>query len=68
MKTSVEKDGIEKQVRENLKKLEGCSGPHDFAPVGKTAWFRCSLCGGEVNGVVRNWYVRGLNHGRKMRE
>lgn len=64
-------------VVENLKRLDACPGPHDFEfirhrgadGVGpkRTRW-RCTVCGGEVPGTARHWYVRGLTDARRVAE
>ena len=62
-------DKIIKDVKENLAKLEKCSGPHIFRklPPRKALGERyaCAICGGEVEGSAHRWYQRGLEHGKK---
>lgn len=63
------------EVKANLARLDGCPGPHRFAPVeradgvtprgGLTNEYRCATCQGTVSGHVRHWYERGLAHGRQ---
>jgi len=65
-------DQIINDVKENFGKLFSCPGPHDFQkkPDDKKilgAKYVCSHCKGEVGGVERNWYERGLEHGKKLR-
>jgi hypothetical protein len=56
-------------AKANGARLDACPGPHvflDLTPekrVGKK--WRCSGCGGEVDGVARAWYQAGLAHGRQ---
>lgn len=61
--------GILDEVKANLAKLEACPGPHDFIAMEPekvlTGRHRCSICGGEISLQARNWYARGLAHGRK---
>lgn len=54
-------------VNENIKRLDGCKGPHSFQDVtpnrqlGKL--FRCYKCQGEVDIISKRWYEAGLLHG-----
>jgi hypothetical protein len=61
--------GIWKEVKANHKLLDECEGPHDFAEIEKERrfpmQFRCSKCGGTVDGTAYSWYQHGLEHGRK---
>lgn len=61
-------DEIWKQVVENHVKLASCE-QHEFTidlfpdrPVGKR--WKCTHCGGEVDSNSKDWYERGLEHGR----
>jgi len=72
-------DEIWKEVKANQQRLEECIAPHDFSicldrtsrqPIAKPtpqqifgAKWRCSKCQGVVDGMVRNWYNKGLLHG-----
>jgi len=61
-------DEIFEQVKANGAKLDGCPGPHDFVPVDPARLFhrfRCTKCGGQVDGSAARWYRRGLQHGGK---
>lgn len=60
--------GILTEVRENLRLLELCKR-HSFEPIESTppgrrifTKWRCSACGGVVDGAARNWYLRGIEH------
>lgn len=61
-------EAIWANVKANAKRLDECRGPHDFTdaspekPLNKN-WI-CVDCGGTVNTVAKNWYLRGLAHGR----
>ena len=57
------------RVRENSKKLEGCTR-HDFSidntpekPLLKK--FKCTNCGGEVDSQYKKWYELGIEHAKK---
>jgi len=55
------------EVKENAKKLEECSGPHDFQPDNSRKPVRdevCSKCGGKISKVDANWYRKGLKDGK----
>lgn len=59
---------IWEEVKANHARLKACPGPHDFSidlnparTLGKK--WRCSKCGGEVDHIVRDWYLKGLEHG-----
>ena len=60
--------------QDNLARLDGCAGPHDFqllASRGETGTrirYRCGRCGGEVNSHAHGWYTRGLLHGLRHAE
>lgn len=64
--------GLWSDVRANQARLDACEGPHSFdrpedpARVLGGRW-RCSRCGGMVDGVAKGWYERGLEHGRAGR-
>ena len=61
---------IWKNVRANHDALEACAGPHDFQRVDSkkigSRW-RCSKCGGEIDGVALSWYRAGLKHAAILR-
>lgn len=67
----VEVKKIWEQVKANLKRLDECVGPHDFQRLALETKlmfrFRCTKCGGEIEGDNRSWYERGLKHGRQER-
>lgn len=52
--------------RENRRRLQVCTGPHDFRPVAGEASRveRCSLCTGVVSTRAAGWYRLGVEHGR----
>lgn len=62
-----------KQVKENIKRLAECPGPHQFVVTPETATrtfgrrYRCSVCSGEVDSTDKSWYDRGFAHGRLTR-
>ena len=66
--TRIDAPALLEQAKANLAALNACPGPHDFADItpkkiaGKR--YRCTRCRGEVDGVARAWYERGLAHGR----
>ena len=58
---------IWQEVKANAKTLDECGGPHDFQsqdPGKPLAKYRCTKCGGVVDGTDKLWYERGLEHGR----
>lgn len=73
----VEQDAIWLEVKTNSKRLEGCQR-HDFSiclerytkkPIENPtpaqrfgAKWRCSKCAGEIDGINKIWYERGLKH------
>lgn len=50
-------------VRENLKKLDGCIGPHEFKLHDNR--YTCLKCKGTVDKQAHYWYQHGINHGRQ---
>lgn len=56
------------EVKANSAALDSCIGPHDFQSMDQTkklgTRYKCSKCGGTVDGVSYSWYTRGLTHGR----
>lgn len=64
-----EASAIWENVKENIKKLDSCSGPHDFVPIDPdiklSRQWRCTTCGGKIDNVARIWYERGRSHERK---
>ena len=59
---------IWQQVKANAKTLDECGGPHDFQsldPGKPLAKYRCTVCGGTVDGTDKLWYERGLKDARK---
>lgn len=72
-------DEILVRVKDNIAKLDSCSGPHNFnicldrrtrEPVENPtpqqmfgARWRCSKCGGDVETTNKKWYERGLVDG-----
>ena len=66
--TPVDAKALWEQVQANQRALSGCAGPHDFSEdlrperqIGKR--WRCTLCGGEVDGVAKSHYEEGVRHG-----
>lgn len=64
-------DALIKEVKENIAKLNGCAGPHNFQPhekydSGMVKKYRCTRCQGTVSATDRNWYMRGLGHGGRV--
>lgn len=66
--TPTVQDKLWLEVKVNHEKLQGCVGPHDFsvqeAPPPRDRWL-CTKCGGEVDGINKRWYEKGLAHGRR---
>ena len=63
----LEKDVVKLREDLNMKKLDECSGPHDFQPDTSKKPVReeiCSKCGGKVDKINALWYKRGLEHGK----
>jgi hypothetical protein len=57
------------QVQENIRKLEGCTGPHDFSVEleprrSLLKRWQCTRCGGSCDSTAKYWYERGLKDGR----
>lgn len=66
--TRAEMATILDKIRANFQVLDRCKGPHDFSvaadpSVGRK--MKCSLCKGELDFEQAQWYMRGLEHGRK---
>ena len=62
-------DAIWAFVKENKRKLDSCSKPHDFVddPEDKRdIWKKkiCSKCGGRADSIAAHWYNDGLKDGR----
>jgi len=62
---------IFEEIRENHRRLDRCPGPHDFGVTDQSGFnFRqkctCSKCGGVLDGVALRWYLKGLEHGKKL--
>jgi len=60
-----------RRVMENLRRLEGCPGPHRFRPHellpdDSIKNFRCVICGGVVSADRVLWYYRGIRHARAV--
>ena len=62
------------EVRENIQRLQDCPGPHDFKlvppPIGRP-WdkkYRCTKCGGIVDGGKYTWYRQGMRHAKAEME
>lgn len=74
-----ETDAILVKIRLNQKLLDSCKKPHDFSicldrrtnqPIENPipaqhfgARWRCSKCGGNVDGLNKSWYIKGLKDG-----
>lgn len=69
VRTKAEMAAILDRIRANFQVLDRCKGPHDFSraaggsDVGRK--MVCSLCKGELDLEQAQWYMRGLEHGRK---
>jgi hypothetical protein len=65
-------EGIWEEVKENKKRLDNCTGPHEFTPndvdglLGTAKNYKCSKCQGTITSVEHRWYERGLQHGRQI--
>jgi hypothetical protein len=58
---------ILQEVRENIKRLEECVGPHDFKKIDNHMIFSdfiCTKCQGKVDGIFKSAYNQGLKHGQ----
>jgi predicted SprT family Zn-dependent metalloprotease len=57
---------IFEEVKANLKRLDGCKGPHDFEKDGEgiRAKYRCKKCKGTLDKINYSWYEKGLEHGK----
>jgi hypothetical protein len=57
------------EAKQNAAHLDGCAGPHQFAPVDPAVHFlqryRCVICHSVVERTAYIWYTRGLTHGQK---
>lgn len=70
---SIDMDAIIAEVKANRALLESCSG-HDFSiaidritkvPLTEVKTFcdwKCSKCGGHVDGMMKIWYNKGVAH------
>ena len=77
-----EMDAIFQEVKANQKRLKECVRPHDFSicldrrtkePIPNPtpqqlfgAKWKCTLCGGIVDGLEKRTYLEGLNDGSKL--
>ena len=61
-----EMKSIWEQVKANAATLDACAGPHDFQRLEERllSKYRCTRCGGTVDGTDKLWYERGLKHGK----
>lgn len=58
--------GIAIKVKENQNKLDSCSC-HSFVPIddpSMSRYFICENCGGTISSMNKNWYEKGLEHGK----
>lgn len=61
---------IFEQAKENLRRLDGCAGPHQFEPHEKIGdgplihSYKCRRCEGTLVKEKVHWYEIGLKHGR----
>lgn len=67
--SAAELTGIWSDVRLNQGRLDACEGPHAFTKAVDPdrplfGRWRCALCAGTVDAVAKQWYERGLAHGR----
>jgi len=64
--SKAETEKIFETVKANIKRLNECSGPHDFEKVGEgfRAIYRCKKCAGEISQRDHGWYAKGLDHGK----
>jgi len=68
-----------KSIKLNHKRLDECSGPHDFIGDETEAWsetkdggrlykrYVCTKCNGKITSHDWRWYTRGLEHGRILK-
>lgn len=73
MSAKIDMDKIVVEVKANRLLLDGCAG-HDFSqpidrhskqPIAAQVVFcdwRCTRCGGWVDGIARGWYNKGVAH------
>lgn len=62
------------EVKENHRKLDSCPGPHDLYPDephgpgsgGRLPDMRCRKCGGKLRRMEAIYYLKGVEHGRKL--
>lgn len=52
------------EIKENDRKLTECLGPHDFQSTVDKRVFECAKCGGTIRISEKNWYEKGLEHGK----
>ena len=55
-------------IKRNMKILDECVGPHEWEPIDNPHGqkrFVCKKCGGDIDMVGKEWYQKGLAHGRK---
>lgn len=78
MRNKINVKKIWEQVKENQKRLNGCTS-HNFIELidgelqtGGTIYtsrkigkrFKCLNCGGQIESTNKNWYDKGLKHGQ----
>ena len=60
---------IWKKIQENRELLDSCEGIHNFVydNPGKVVprYSTCTKCGGELDPLSVNWYIKGVEHGSK---
>lgn len=53
-------------IRENMRILNSCVGPHDFVAIDPNSvlnrMYRCKKCGGELDRLKVMWYRKGVEH------
>lgn len=47
-------------VKQNHKRLEECTKPHDFQPITGARKYKCTKCNGEIDTTHYYWYYQGL--------
>ncbi len=66
--TKADMRSILTEVKKNLRRLNGCPGPHEFELIeaigGFRKKYRCKICGGDIDGIQYHWYEKGLAHGK----
>lgn len=67
-----EVDAIWQGVKDNQRKLDSCTHPHDFEIISEPNKVvrnaRCTKCGGTTSASCARWYIDGLKHAAESGE